>query len=906
MRVGDWMWKRIYTVPLRVRSVFRRQRVEEELDEELANHLELRAREYTDKGMGADEARTAALRDLHGMESRKEECREMRKVNWIHDLIQDVSFGARMLRKSPGFSAVAVLSIALGIGANTTIFTVVNAVLLNPLPVRDVSRLVEMDTVDTKTKVGFAHAAKLGMSIPNCQDYQRQNEVFSGLTCVVGAGFTWSGGAEPKNVAGQLVSANYFDVLGLTPVAGRFFLPDEDTKPSGNNVAVVSYSLWANKFGSSASLIGSTLTLNATAYTVIGVTPRGFKGTASFGSADQIWIPTSMFPQALAGFEKENFNDRRFLIGATVGRLKPGVKIGQAEASLRTIASRLEQEFPKDNAGRSVALTPLADAAVGANVHDQFTLAGGMMMGIVGVVLLIACVNLANLLLAQAARREKEMGVRAALGAKRGRLLRQLLTESMLLSLAGGAAGLAIAYWGRTVLWSFRPPFIAEHDIDLSLDSHVLVFTLGIILVTGLLFGLAPAVKASDPDLIETLKVGGRGNAVGWTRNRLRGLLVVTEIALALVAMIGAGLFIRSMQNAQRVDPGFESKNLFTMTVDLGALHYNEGRGQEFYREAIERASGVPGVAAATVGSAFPLSGGFARTIYPEGQDEGTGYRGTLTQLNDVTPSYFETLRIPLIRGRGFSESDRLGTTPVAIASAAMAKHFWPGEDAVGKRFHFFGDPTLREVVGVAKDTVVNEIGEEPEPLVYLAMAQDYSAGATLQVRTLGDPGALIGTVRSQIQALDTNLAITDVQTIETIMSQGLWAPRMGAALLTLFGGLALILAAVGVYGVLSYSVNQQSHEIGIRMALGAQPGDVLRLVVGQGLRLTLAGIALGLAGAFGFARVMASLLYGVTPTDAVTFISVTGLLCVIALMACCIPARRAMRVDPMTALRYE
>lgn len=902
MRAEHW----IYTLPLRVRSLFRRRQVEQELDEELAYHLEQRARDFESRGLSAEDARLAALREMHGMEARKEECRDMRKVNWIQDLIQDVGYGARMLRKSPGFSAVAVLSIALGIGANTTIFTVVNAVLLNPLPVRDVARVVEMDTVDSKTKVGFANATKMGMSMPNCQDFQRQNEVYSGLSCIVFAGFTWSGGTEPKNVAGQLVTANYFDVLGLTPAAGRFFLPDEDTKPSGNNVAVVSYSFWANKFGSSASMMGSSIILNATPYTVIGVAPRGFKGTFTFGSADQIWVPTSMYPQALAGFEKDNFNDRRFLIGATVARLKPGVKIGQAEASLRTIASRLEQEYPKENAGRSVALTPLADAAVGANQHDQFTLAGGMMMGIVGVVLLIACVNLANLLLAQAARREKEMSVRAALGARRGRLLRQLLTESMLLSLTGGIVGLGIAYWGRTALWSFRPPFIDEGDVNLSLDSHVLLFTLGIVLLTGLLFGLAPAVKASDPDLNETLKVGGRGNAVGWARNRLRGLLVVFEVALALVAMIGAGLFIRSMQNAQKVDPGFESKKLFVMNFDLGALHYNEGRGEQFYRDAMEKASAAPGVAAATVASNAPLGGGLARTIFPEGQSEGTGYRGTLTQLDDVASNYFETLRIPLIRGRAFNDSDRPNTTQVAIANEAMAKHFWPGEDAIGKRFHFFGDPTLREVVGVAANSVVDAIGEEPPPVAYLPLTQNYSPVASLTVRTLGSPEAVIGTVRNQVQALDTNLAITDVDTIGTIMSQGLWAARMGAGLLTLFGGLALILAAIGVYGVLSYSVNQQSHEIGIRMALGAQPLDVLRLVVGQGFRLAAAGIVIGLAGAFGFARLMASLLYGVTPTDAVTFISVTGLLCLIALVACCIPARRAMRVDPMVALRYE
>ncbi len=898
--------RRFTQLTLRFRSLVRGDSVKSEIDEELRFHLEQETEKNVANGMSANEARRAALLELGGVDMLKDQCWDTRKVNWIEDLFQDVSFGFRMLRKNPGFSAVAVLSIALGIGANTTIFTVVNAVLLNPLPVRDISRLVEMDTVDSKTKVGVARAKKLGMSFPNFQDYQRQNQVFSGLACIVIAPLTWSGGAEPKKVEGQLVSANYFDVLGLEPAAGRFFLPDEDTKPSGNNVAVVSYRLWANKLGSSPGIVGGTITLNATPYTVIGVAPRGFKGTFTFLSADQIWIPASMYPQALAGFMKDNFNDRRFLIGTLVGRLKPGLKIGPAEASLRPVASQLERAFPKDNAGRSVTLTPLADAAVGANQHGQFALAGGLMMGIVGVVLLIACVNLANLLLAQAARREKEMSVRAALGAKRSRLLRQLLTESMLLSMAGGVAGLALAYWARTVLWSFRPPFVEENDINLNLDGHVLLFTLGIVLLTGLIFGLAPAVRASDPDLIGTLKVGGRGGTVGWTRNRLRSLLVVSEITLALVAMIGAGLFIRSMQNAQRVDPGFESKNLFMMAFDLGALHYNEGRGQQFYRDAIERAKASPGVAAAAVASDFPLGGGFARTIFPEGQDEGSGYRGTLTELDDVTPSYFETLRIPLVRGRTFSDSDRPNTTPVAIANAAMAKHFWPGEDPIGKRFHFFGDATLREVVGVAADSVVNEIGEEPPPVAYLPMTQDFSPAATLQARTIGNPDAAIGTVRGQIQALDSSLAITNVQTIGTIMNQGLWAPRMGAALLTLFGLLALILAAVGVYGVLSYSVKQQSHEIGIRMALGAQRADVLRLVVGQGFRLTVVGIAAGLAAAFALARVMASLLYGFTPTDAVTFISVTGLLCGVALLACCIPARRAMRVDPMVALRYE
>jgi predicted permease len=811
-----------------------------------------------------------------------------------------------MILKNPTFSAIAVLSLALGIGANTTIFTVVNALLLNPLPVKDISRLVQMDTVDTKTMVTQANATKLGMSYPNFQDYERQNQVFTGLTCVSGGPLTWSGGAEPQRIFGLLVSANYFDVLGVHPALGRFFLPDEDKKPGGNNVAVLSHSLWSNKFGSDPNLIGKTITLNATPYTVIGVGPRGFKGNFTLVPAELVWIPTSMYTQALAGFFRDNFNDRRFLSNLVVGRLKTGVSLSQAEASLKTMALHLESEYPKDNGGRSVALTPLADAAVGTNNSDQIKLASGLMMGIVGLVLLIACVNLANLLLAQAAHREKEISVRAALGASRGRLLRQMLTESVVLSFLAGIVGLGIAYGGRTALWSFRPPFIGKNDIDLALDSHVLLFTLSIALLTALLIGIAPAIKSAKPDLIEVLKIGGRGGTVSWTRSPLRSMLVVSEIALALVALIGAGLFIRSMQNAQRIDPGFESEKLFMMAFDLGALHYEEGRAQEFFRAAVERAKAVPGVEAATVASNFPLGGGFERTVFPEGQDEASGYRGTLTQLNDVTPSFFEALRIPLVRGRIFNDSDRQNTVQVAVINEAMVKQYWPNTDPLGKRFHFFGEPALREVVGVVRNTVVEQIGEEPQPVIYMPITQDFSPAATLQVRTTGRPQGVIGTVRGQLQSLDTNVAITNVQTIQEIMRQGLWAPRMGAGLLTVFGGLALILAAVGVYGVLSYSVSQQTREIGIRMSLGAQQSQVLRLVIGQGIRLAVAGLVLGLLAAFGLMRVLSSLLIGVSAHDPIAFGGVSLVLVSAAILACYIPARRATKVDPIIALRYE
>src|ERR1700686_3608034 len=874
--------------------------------EELEGHLQMHTEDNVRKGMNATEARREALMKLGGVEQTKELYHDRQTLPALEVFMQDLRYGLRMLRKNPGFTAVAVLSLALGIGANTTVFTVVNAILLNALPGRDLPRLVEMDTVDSKTLITQARSEKLGMSFPNFQDYRRDNQVFTDLAVFMPIAVTWSGGAEPRELQGELVSANYFEVLGIRPARGRFFMPDEDTKPNGNDVAVLSYALWANKLGSDPAIIGKPLIFDARPYTVIGIAPRGFRGTITFFSSEQVWIPTSMKDQVLGGKAKDFFNERRFLGVGTFGRLKPGLEMSAAEASLKTMATHLETEFPKDNAGRSVALSPLSDAAVGVNDHKRIALAGTMMMGVGGLVLLIACVNLANLLLAQGARRQKEISLRAALGAGGTRIGGQMLTESLLLSLAGGAVGLALAYAGRSILWSFRPPFIEDSGINLALDSHVLLFTLIVAILTGFIFGLVPAVKASRPDLMETLKSGGRGGTMGWRRDPLRSLLVIGEMALALITLVGAGLFLHSMQNAQKTELGFESKNLLAMNFDLGALHYEEGRGQQFYRAAIEQVKNSPGVTSASIASNPPIGGGLLRTVFPEGRDETSGYRGTLTVVNDVTPNYFETLRIPVSRGRTFNDSDRKETAAVAIASEAMVKQHWPNEDAIGKRFHFIGDMTLREIVGVAANSVINEVGEEPQPIVFLPMAQDYVPAATLHVRTNGNPENVVASTRVALQSLDPNLAIPNVFTIEQILSQALWAPRAGGVLLALFGALALVLSAVGVYGVLSYSVNQQTREIGLRMAMGAQRGDVMRLILGQGLRLTVVGLGLGLLVALGLMRVLVSLLFDVRAYDPLTYTAVTLLLTAVALLACYIPARRAMRVDPMVALRYD
>jgi predicted permease len=820
---------------------------------------------------------------------------------------QDLRGGLRMLKKSPGFTFVAVLSLALGIGANTAIFTIINAVFLHPLPVEEPARLAEMFTRDTLTVDANTNFQLTGTSLPNYEDYRDQNTVFSGLAVVTfPIPLNWGGQAEPQQLNASLVSGNFFDVLGVKPYRGRTFIADGDKKIGGNPEVVLSYSLWARRFGSDDKFIGQTISLNGTPYTVVGIAPPNFKGIVSLGRPDVLWIPVTMRDYVLTGQLKDLENNRRFRWTSIVGRLKPQVSVAEAQAAMKTVAAGLEKEYPRDNKGRTVELYPLNETALGINQRKQFSLAGGVLMAVVGLVLLIACVNLANLLLAQAAKREKELSIRAAMGAGRFRLVRQLLTESTVLSLLGGLAGLLVAYWGRNLLWSFRPPFLPDGSIDLSFDARVLGFTVLISVLTGLLFGIIPAIRASGTDVNEVLKTGGRGGALGWTHNRLRGLLVISEIALALVALVGSGLFLRSMQNAQQFNPGFESQNLFQVNFDLGALRYDADHGQQFFRDVIERAKTVPGVVGASVSANGIFGGGISATIFREGEQTDPNNRGTLVNLDEVTPGHFATARIPLLSGRDFTDYDRGNTTLVVVINQAMANLVWPGQDPLGKRFAVVQEPNLLQVVGVVGTTVIGQIGEDPQPVAYFPMRQQYSPVATLVVRTTGNPESLLGAVRTQVQQIDKNLAFTNGQTVQQLLGQGLWPARMGAALLGLFGALALILASIGIYGVLAYSVAQRTSEIGLRMALGAQPRQVLGLVLRQGMLLALIGATVGIVVALPVARMAGGLLYGVSATDPLTYAGITLLLMGVAVLACYLPARRATRIDPLVALRVD
>jgi predicted permease len=819
---------------------------------------------------------------------------------------QDLKYAWRTLRRSPGFALVAVMSLALGIGANTAIFTLTNAVFLNPIPVQDAGRVIECFTVDHATATTSANFTRTPMSWPNFQDFRNQNTVFSGMAAFVPFGATLTGHGEPRPETVMLASANYFDLLGVKPALGRTFAPDEDQQEGGNPVAVLSYGMWTRLFGADPSALGKTIELNSVSYSVIGVMPQGFKGTLTVFPSDVAWIPLSMHSRILPGQIEALFGVRRMRLLSAFGRLKPGATMAQAGANMATIAAGLERAFPDANRGRTIEVSSLTEAALGFLPRDVLVTAGIALTSVVGLVLLIACANLANLQLARVTRRSRELCVRTALGAERGRLTRQLLTESLLISVTGGAAGLVLGTLGSGVLWSFRPAFLQQNSIELKTDWRVFAFTAGITILTGLLFGILPAFRVSMSNLSEVLKSGGRGGVEAYGRNRLRSVLVIAEVSLSIVALAAAGLLIRSMDRVQKVNPGFETRNLFVVNFDIGGQRFTPEHGREFLRSVLERARGVPGVRSAALATNRPLAGGLMGTILAEGQDADPNQRGTLTLMNTVSPEYFDTMGIPVVAGRAFTPFDRAGSARVAIVNQAMARNFWPGQDAIGKRFRVTVQNFPWQVIGVCADAVTVTIGERPQPVAYFPVDQNFQNAMVLYTRTAGDPAGVVMAVRRQVQELNPNMALTNANTIQDVLAQGLWAPRIGAALFAVFGALGLLLASIGIYGVMAYSVAQRTNEIGLRMAVGARPSDVLRLVVGQGMRLAIGGIVVGLVFALAATRLLENLLFGISTYDPPTFASASVVVMAVAFLAAWLPAYRAARIDPVKALRQE
>ena len=820
----------------------------------------------------------------------------------MENLIKDIRYGVRMLTKNPGVTLVAVITLALGIGANTAIFSAVNAFLMRPLPVRNAHELIRpMEVAEDR---GLTDE----FSYPDFLEYRNQSTSFVGLSAEDMIQVAINSENQNDVIWGQVVSANYFDVLQVTPMMGRAFLPDEDKTPGGNPVVVLGHSLWQRRMASDPNIVGKTLQLNNRAYQVIGIAPEYFQGS-KFALVMDFWVPISMAdelrraPGLLA--------DRGSHWMGAIGRLKPGVSKDQASAEISAIATRLNQAYPTERASTTQAQVL---GEVEGRFEDQGTIvksAGAIAMAIVGLVLLIACANVANLMLARAAARRKEIGIRLALGANRARLIRQLLTESLLLSVAGGALGLLLAFWISDLMQGFVP--VLEYNIIsnfFALDSRALVFTLIISLATGLVFGLAPAWQSSNPDVVPVLKgdpeaaLRGKRSAFG-----LRNILVVAQVALSLVVLVCGGLFIKSFRKAQTMDPGFDNPNGLIVSLSPQLIGYDEEQTRNFYRQLTERVSHVPGIEAASLTRTLPLgdSSNSNGPILKEGETLAPGSAGRIIMTTTITPGFFKTMQIPILDGRDFDDRDTQKTQRVVIVNQRMAQMLWPGESAIGKRI-FIGTESRDawEVVGVARTGKYRTLAEDPKPFFYYAMGQRRPGSMALVMRASVDPRSLVSAVRSEVQALDRRVPIFGVKTMDDHKTYALWAPNMAASFSLAFGVVAILLSAVGLYSVMAYVVSQRTREVGIRMALGANRADVMKLITRQGMRLAAVGVGIGLLLALALAQVLSSLLIGVSGYDVTTFILVPVLLSAVALLACYLPARRATKVDPLVALRYE
>ena len=812
----------------------------------------------------------------------------------METIFQDLRYGFRMLAKKPGFTFVAVVALALGIGANSAIFSVVNSVLLRPLPFKAPDQL--MIVWEDSAKYGFP---KDTPAPANFIDWRDQNQVFDTLAAVASQTFNLMGTGEPEKIEGQRVSAAFFPMLGVEPILGRSFLAEED-KAGAGRVVIMNYGLWQRRFGSDPDIVGKPVTLNGQPYTVVGVMPKDFRFPDPFQSAGEdnaLYVPIA--------FSSEEASTRGGHYLIVYGRAKSGVTVEQAQAEMTTIAARLEQQYPETNMSVGATVVSLHEQLVG-DIKPALLI----LLGAVGFVLLIACANVANLLLARAVARQKEIALRTALGASRARLVGQFLTESVLLAALGGAVGLLLAVFGLKLLATLIPPNLSQAKA-ISIDASVLGFTFLVSLLTGVIFGLAPALQASRPNLNDALKEGGKGTS-GAARSPLRSLLVVSEVALALVLLVGAGLMINSFFRLRNVDPGFNSANILTMSVVLPRSKYSDhAKRTAFYNEILQRIQSLPGVESAGVITNLPLSfKGNNAGVTIEGRPEPPVDQIPIVITRAVSDSYFRTMGIALSKGREFNGQDRPDTPGSIIVSESTARTFWPDEGPLGKRLKLGGynsDEPWLSVVGVVKDVRQFELNIAPKPQVYFPYTQmPYFAPRDLAIRTSGDPSRLAAAVRNEVWAVDKDQPVSNVSTMEAILAYSVARERFNMLLLAIFAGVALALAAVGIYGVMSYSVTQRTHEIGVRMALGATSRDVLGLVIGQGVKLVSVGVAIGLASAFALTRVMESLLFGVSATDPATFAVISIVLMAVAMFASYIPARRATKVDPMIALRYE
>jgi predicted permease len=891
--------------------LWRPGKMEAQLDKELRFHLEQHTDDLIAQGFDPEEARRRARLALGGPEQVKEMCRDARGTRWLEDLLRDLRYGVRVLVKQPGFTAFAVLALALGIGVNAAILSAVRGFVLRPLPVEKPEELV----APYRGRKADAHVWGK-FSYANYVDLREQNESFSDLcawsetSAGISSGESLSAGesARAEVVWGELVSGNYFDVLGVRPALGRGFLPEEVRTPNSHPVVVLGHSLWQRRFDGDGAILGKTVYLNGQPFSVVGVMPESFLGGA-FYLRKGFWVPLTMSQKF--GRRAEWMTDRGYAVLNLYGRLKPGLTMEQAQADLNLVADDLAKLSPLENADTKIQLTTELDGRY-EDATKVIKYGGLMALCVSGLVLLLACANVANLMLARAVTRAREIGIRLALGASRGRVVRQLLTESLLLSLLGGLLGFALAYRGAGVILVSFPPVPYPVSLDFTPDDYVLKWMLLVSVLTGVTFGLAPALLASRADLVAVIKGLAVKSSRGRSRWNPRGALVVAQVTISIVVLICAGLFIRSLDQVRRTDPGFQTENLVTMMINLRLLAYDDreitGR---FFPELVRRLGAQPGVRAAALIDEMPLAVAHNTRgpIVKEGETDPPPNQGVSADCNFVTPGYFETLRTPLVLGRDFTERDDADAPRVVIVNQEFARRFYGGEQgALGKRFRFAQGTPLMEIVGVAKDGRYRSLYEDTRPHMFLPVYQHPRGGMTVLIgaRTAGDLQAVVEGARRGIAQMDSRLPVYGVMVAEENLAMAYWGPRVAAGVALTFGVLALVLASMGLYSVLTYAVSQRTHEIGVRMALGARLLDVVRLVVGQGMRMALVGIALGLVVAFALTRALAGLLLGVGATDAVTFVGVPVLLLAVALLACYVPARRAARVDPLVALRHE